>query len=207
MYGLAIQCCNSDMCNKDIRPVYVPHTTTTLPPKIQANSTPVIAFVLSMFLCLLVSAIIIGWVYFRYRRREKNRLYALASTDSYISANSNLLQTLIGHSSGSGSGIPLLVSSLLVIIYCETLFTLFVCIKIKVQRTIAKQIRIERKIGEGRFGKVCLATWRGECVAVKIFTTINDQSWLRETEIYQTVMLRHENILGEYQKCIKLCLY
>lgn len=33
-------------------------------------------------------------------------------------------------------------------------------------------------------------------MAVKIFTTINDQSWLRETEIYQTVLLRHENILG-----------
>lgn len=36
-------------------------------------------------------------------------------------------------------------------------------------------------------------------MAVKIFTTINDQSWLRETEIYQTVLLRHENILGEYK--------
>lgn len=46
---------------------------------------------------------------------------------------------------------------------------------------------------------MCLANWRGEHVAVKIFTTINDQSWLRETEIYQTVLLRHENILGKYK--------
>lgn len=46
---------------------------------------------------------------------------------------------------------------------------------------------------------MCLANWRGEHVAVKIFTTINDQSWLRETEIYQTVLLRHENILGRYK--------
>lgn len=46
---------------------------------------------------------------------------------------------------------------------------------------------------------MCLANWRGEHVAVKIFTTINDQSWLRETEIYQTVLLRHENILGGYK--------
>ncbi|XP_050525051.1 bone morphogenetic protein receptor type-1B-like [Daktulosphaira vitifoliae] len=173
LYGLAIQCCNTDMCNKEIHPIYTPHTTTTPPPKIQINSVPYIAFMLSMITCLLISAIVIGWFYIRYRRREKNRLYALASTDSYISGNSNLLQTLIGHSSGSGSGIPLLV-----------------------QRTIAKQIRIECQIGEGRFGKVCLANWRGEHVAVKIFTTINDQSWLRETEIYQTVLLRHENILG-----------
>jgi len=109
LYGLAIQCCNSDMCNKDIRPMYIPHSTTTVPPKVHINSVPYIAFMLSMIICLLVSAIIIGWIYLRYRRREKNRLYALASTDSYISGNSNLLQTLIGHSSGSGSGIPLLV--------------------------------------------------------------------------------------------------
>lgn len=115
LYGLAIQCCNSDMCNKDIRPMYIPHTTTTLPPKIQINSIPWIAFALSMVICLLVSMIIIGWVYFRYRKREKNRLYALASTDSYISGNSNLLQTLIGHSSGSGSGIPLLVRNTIII--------------------------------------------------------------------------------------------
>ncbi|XP_025409657.1 bone morphogenetic protein receptor type-1B isoform X1 [Sipha flava] len=173
LYGRGIQCCSTDMCNKDITPMYIPHTTTTVPPKVHINSVPYIAFMLSMITCLLVSVIIMCWVYLRYRRREKNRLHALPSTDSYISGNSNLLQTLIGHSSGSGSGIPLLV-----------------------QRTIAKQIRIERQIGEGRFGKVCLANWRGEHVAVKIFTTINDQSWLRETEIYQTVLLRHENILG-----------
>jgi len=96
------------MCNKDIIPMYIPHSTTTVPPKVHINSVPYIAFMLSMVICLLVSAIIIG-SYLRYRRREKNRLYALASTDSYISGNNNLLQTLIGHSSGSGSGIPLLV--------------------------------------------------------------------------------------------------
>jgi len=39
--------------------------------------------------------------------------------------------------------------------------------------------------------------WRDENVAVKIFFTTEEASWFRETEIYQTVMLRHENILGE----------
>jgi len=33
-------------------------------------------------------------------------------------------------------------------------------------------------------------------VAVKIFSSREERSWFREAEIYQTVMLRHENILG-----------
>ena len=41
-----------------------------------------------------------------------------------------------------------------------------------------------------------LGRWRGENVAVKIFSSRDEKSWFREAEIYQTVMLRHENILG-----------
>jgi hypothetical protein len=33
-------------------------------------------------------------------------------------------------------------------------------------------------------------------VAVKIFSSREERSWFREAEIYQTVMLRHDNILG-----------
>uniref|UniRef100_A0A3Q3JX21 Serine/threonine-protein kinase receptor n=1 Tax=Monopterus albus TaxID=43700 RepID=A0A3Q3JX21_MONAL len=76
-------------------------------------------------------------------------------------------------SSGSGSGLPLLV-----------------------QRTIAKQIQMVRQIGKGRYGEVWLGRWRGEKVAVKVFFTREEASWFRETEIYQTVLMRHENILG-----------
>ncbi|KAJ8938587.1 hypothetical protein NQ318_020849 [Aromia moschata] len=36
----------------------------------------------------------------------------------------------------------------------------------------------------------------GENVAVKIFSSREERSWFREAEIYQTVMLRHDNILG-----------
>ena len=52
------------------------------------------------------------------------------------------------------------------------------------------------QIGEGRFGNVYLGLWRGEKVAVKIFSTLDEESWFRETQIYMTEMLRHENILG-----------
>lgn len=75
--------------------------------------------------------------------------------------------------SGSGSGLPLLV-----------------------QRSIARQIQLMDIIGKGRFGEVWRGRWRGENVAVKIFSSREERSWFREAEIYQTVMLRHDNILG-----------
>jgi len=51
-------------------------------------------------------------------------------------------------------------------------------------------------VGKGRYGEVWRGRWRGENVAVKIFSSREERSWFREAEIYQTVMLRHENILG-----------
>ena len=76
------------------------------------------------------------------------------------------LSELIEQSSGSGSGLPLLV-----------------------QRTIAKQIAMVNSVGKGRYGEVWLARWRGERVAVKVFFTTEEASWFRETEIYQTVRI------------------
>lgn len=75
--------------------------------------------------------------------------------------------------SGSGSGLPLLI-----------------------QRTIARQIQLVDMIGKGRFGEVHHGKWNGESVAVKVFPSREERSWFREAEIYQTVMMRHENILG-----------
>ncbi|KAL7061405.1 hypothetical protein AAHC03_01693 [Spirometra sp. Aus1] len=75
--------------------------------------------------------------------------------------------------SGSGSGLPLLV-----------------------QRTVARQVQLEERIGEGRYGEVWRGTWQCDQVAAKIFSSRDENSWARETQIYQTVMLRHANILG-----------
>ena len=36
----------------------------------------------------------------------------------------------------------------------------------------------------------------GDSVAVKVFHSVDETSWFRETEIYQTVLMRHDNILG-----------
>ncbi|KAE8293455.1 Serine/threonine-protein kinase receptor R3 [Larimichthys crocea] len=75
--------------------------------------------------------------------------------------------------SGSGTGLPYLV-----------------------QRTMARQISLVECVGKGRYGEVWRGTWMGENVAVKIFSSRDEQSWFRETEIYNTVQLRHDNILG-----------
>ena len=86
-------------------------------------------------------------------------------------------------SKGSGSGLPLLV-----------------------QRTIARQIHLVGLIGKGRFGEVYKGLWRGQSVAVKIFSSRDECSWFREAEIYQTTMLRHENLLGMASFSCTICL-
>lgn len=65
-----------------------------------------------------------------------------------------------------------------------------------VQRTIARTIVLQEIVGKGRFGEVWRGKWCGEDVAVKIFSSRDERSWFREAEMYQTIMLRHENILG-----------
>ena len=75
--------------------------------------------------------------------------------------------------SGSGSGEPLLT-----------------------QRTIARSIKLGEPVGSGRFGQVFVGEFQGDRVAVKKFASRDEQSWFRESEIYNTVLLRHDNILG-----------
>jgi len=67
-----------------------------------------------------------------------------------------------------------------------------------IQRTIAKQIILHEVIGTGRFGYVHRGTWHNQNVAVKIFLTNEESSWFREAQIYQTTMLRHDNVLGKF---------
>lgn len=52
-----------------------------------------------------------------------------------------------------------------------------------------------------------MGKWRGEKVAVKVFFTTDEASWSRETEIYQTVLMRHENILGKTGFCLHLASF
>ncbi|XP_046405242.1 bone morphogenetic protein receptor type-1B [Ischnura elegans] len=171
----SIMCCNdSDLCNKYLVPEYEVRTPT---PENTHNDDGVhhVALMISFTLCLFMFLILVTFTYLRIRKREDRRRAFIAESankDPYLSS-SGTLQELIEQSSGSGSGLPLLV-----------------------QRTIAKQIQMEKSVGKGRYGEVLLARWRGEKVAVKVFLTTEEASWFRETEIYQTVLMRHENILG-----------
>lgn len=152
---------------------------------------------------------------FRYKRQESEPRYSinLEQDDSYIPPGESL-KDLIEHShsvgSGSGSGLPLLVRRrhctlrgsppLLALnkangVYFFFFFFFYRCHQ--VQRTIAKQIQMVKQIGKGRYGDVWMGKWRGERVAVKVFFTTEEESWFRETEIYQTFLMRHDNILGE----------
>eukprot|EP00731_Ephydatia_muelleri_P024172 Em0016g443a len=76
------------------------------------------------------------------------------------------------HTSGSGSGAPL---------PCPA--------------HSGQELRLGDPIGSGRYGQVLVGHHQGEMVAVKKFASRDELSWRRETEIYSTVLLRHENIL------------
>ncbi|TRY59375.1 hypothetical protein DNTS_030071 [Danionella cerebrum] len=151
------------------------------------NSVHHMALLISVIVCCILLCCILLFCYLRYlivtitvfirfKRNEQHSLYTMGldQDESYIPPGESLKDLIDqSQSSGSGSGLPLLV-----------------------QRTIAKQIQMVRQIGKGRYGEVWMGRWRGERVAVKVFFTTEEASWFRETEIYQTVLMRHENILG-----------
>ena len=134
-------------------------------------------FFASTLFCVAFFVLIIVAVYISNKRREnkRNRRNQRLMEPNWNGTTDHIapLANLVEQSSGSGKGIPLLV-----------------------QRTIAKQIQMVDSIGKGRYGEVWLARWRDEKVAVKVFFTTEEASWFRETEIYQTILMRHENILG-----------
>lgn len=163
--GTNIECCNNTAyCNKGNFLNYTTRSSVPPNPIDIAPGAPLIALAASLSVCLIILLIAILIMYRRYRQKERGPC---------LVPSQGTLKDLIDQSSGSGSGLPLLV-----------------------QRTIAKQLALSQCVGRGRYGEVWLARWRGEKVAVKVFFTLEEASWFRETEIYQTVLMRHDNILG-----------
>ncbi|XP_029450387.1 serine/threonine-protein kinase receptor R3 isoform X1 [Rhinatrema bivittatum] len=166
------KCCDADMCNGNL----TIHQAEPDPPAKKQLQLILIPLLVILLLLLLVT------VYFcrarwHHRKRLLTRLHELGDTDmlkASIVGDSTLGDLLDDYcTTGSGSGLPFLV-----------------------QRTVARQITLVECVGKGRYGEVWRGIWQGENVAVKIFSSRDEQSWFRETEIYNTVLLRHENILG-----------
>lgn len=122
---------------------------------------------------VLLTAVVAGLVVFRWLRIKRRTLKSpipIDSRDSSDITDDSIAETM---TSGSGSGVPRMV-----------------------ERTIAKQIELQEVIGSGRYGQVYLGDYRDEHVAVKIFSTVDEESWKREKDIYSIVLIRHDNILG-----------
>uniref|UniRef100_A0A671MNG5 TGF-beta receptor type-1 n=1 Tax=Sinocyclocheilus anshuiensis TaxID=1608454 RepID=A0A671MNG5_9TELE len=165
-------CCNTDMCNRN------PKVSPELPDtELQTLSPVALAAVIAVPICVLSFVLVLIFYMCHNRSIIHQRVPSEEdpTMDHPFLADGTKLKDLIYDmtTSGSGSGLPLLV-----------------------QRTIARTIILQESIGKGRFGEVWRGRWRGEEVAVKIFSSREERSWFREAEIYQTVMLRHENILG-----------
>ncbi|XP_076173067.1 type I BMP receptor saxophone isoform X1 [Ptiloglossa arizonensis] len=119
-------------------------------------------------------------LHFSFSSPTSTTTYPSHELRATAAGDSTLKEYLDGRSltSGSGSGLPLLV-----------------------QRTLAKQVALVECLGSGGNGgfggEVWRGIWHGENVAVKIYFSRDEAAWARETEVYsQLLPSRHDNILG-----------
>ncbi|XP_015524557.1 TGF-beta receptor type-1 isoform X1 [Neodiprion pinetum] len=183
-------CCNdADFCNFNVKPSFPsePNTSSTHVTRTPSdgaspreNDGPWAAWKMALMIAVpicIICALVMTVYHIQVTRKRPPRHFtedSLGAPDQPILSAVSIRDMIEMTTSGSGSvGLPLLV-----------------------QRSIARQIQLVETIGKGRFGEVWRGRWRGENVAVKIFSSREERSWFREAEIYQTVMLRHDNILG-----------
>ncbi|XP_016333796.1 activin receptor type-1-like isoform X1 [Sinocyclocheilus anshuiensis] len=165
--GLYAKCCFTHLCNANL---IVPEKTVEKPIRVIL----LVGVPLLVLLVLLMAAC--GLVLWLRTRRQHHQLVEHDTSMLKVPSGGDPTYGDIFDefcTSGSGTGLPYLV-----------------------QRTMARQISLVECVGKGHYGEVWRGTWMGESVAVKIFSSRDEQSWFRETEIYNTVQLRHENILG-----------
>ncbi|RZF48115.1 hypothetical protein LSTR_LSTR002181 [Laodelphax striatellus] len=175
-----IGCCKDyDYCNRNLTPTL--HVKTKVAPAWSTSQlgTWELVCLIAGPIVLICVVMVVGLSMCQQQRRRTRIPHSpfpcqeADAPDQPILGGVSLRDMIEMTTSGSGSGLPLLV-----------------------QRSIARQIQLVETIGKGRFGEVWRGRWRGENVAVKIFSSREERSWFREAEIYQTVMLRHDNILG-----------
>ena len=124
-------------------------------------------------------------------------------------AGDSTLREIFDHSmtSGSGSGLPFLVQRTLAkqialrecigkgrcVQILANVVLLKSCYMVNMTHRMSwkvkKSIPFSNKIIP-RYGEVWRGIWNGESIAVKIFFSRDEASWIRETEIYSTTLLR-----------------
>ncbi|BFZ20998.1 hypothetical protein BsWGS_24037 [Bradybaena similaris] len=169
------KCCQGHMCNLNM----------TVAPTLASgivNSSLMPTLLIIGLVALSACIIIVAAVYLVHRHISRHKSSGLLLTpevkpldeDSlYMSFHDSSKQDQ--WSSGSGSGLLTLVP-----------------------QTVGKQVTLLERIGKGRFGEVWRGKWLDEDVAVKTFSSLDEISWKQETDIYNTGMLHHENILAYY---------
>ncbi|GIX72785.1 hypothetical protein CDAR_72271 [Caerostris darwini] len=174
----SIACCSSgDWCNKFLKPNTVQRTTTPSPMyqgELLSYTGPYNAAtcITAVSVCFAILGAVLVLMILRCRKdKQTQRNYMNVEKGINGDAVKGLMDK--SEASGSGSGFTLLV-----------------------QRTIGKELEMLESIGRGRFGEVWKARYRDQLVAVKVFFTSEEPSWSREKEIYNTALLRHDNILG-----------
>ncbi|XP_014904745.1 bone morphogenetic protein receptor type-1A-like isoform X2 [Poecilia latipinna] len=101
-----IECCNTDFCNEDLRP--------TLPPRVSTESSSHwLAFIISMTICCCTLICLSIVFYYRYKWQTERERYPKDLEQEVFIRGGESLKDLIhqSQSSGSGSGLPLLVGS------------------------------------------------------------------------------------------------
>uniref|UniRef100_A0A336M3U3 receptor protein serine/threonine kinase n=1 Tax=Culicoides sonorensis TaxID=179676 RepID=A0A336M3U3_CULSO len=180
-------CCkNEDLCNKKLEPEIWDYRIPDKPkiydkeaenPNPVTNYALIVLIVVASIACICVIFVLVTSFQGRLKNSGSRQILpedSMCDPNVPILPGKSIRDLIEMTTSGSGSaGLPLLQ-----------------------QRSIARQIQLIDVIGKGRFGEVWRGKWRGEMVAVKIFSSREESSWFREAEIYQTKMLRHENILG-----------
>ncbi|KAH0950097.1 hypothetical protein HN011_008070 [Eciton burchellii] len=201
----SIECCQADFCNSGPYPILQDYSININEENYVIKLT--FAILGPMLALMIVGGILFCVLAHRTRRKRpitsrRNKLildseiepsmlhFSFTSpTSSAIYHPHELRATAAGDStlkeylddrltSGSGSGLPLLV-----------------------QRTLAKQVTLVERLGNrsssGFGGKVWRGVRHGENVAVKIYYSRDEAAWARETEVYsQLLPSRHDNILG-----------
>ncbi|XP_066490207.1 activin receptor type-1C isoform X3 [Tiliqua scincoides] len=169
------ECCYTDFCNNVTIHLPAGQDTASKP-----NMGPVeLTVIVTIPVCVLCVVLMLTIYtcqghHCNFRKKRRPNIEEPLSECNLVNPGKTLKDLIFDMTtSGSGSGLPLLV-----------------------QRTIARTIVLQEIVGKGRFGEVWRGKWCGEDVAVKIFSSRDERSWFREAEIYQTIMLRHENILG-----------